>query len=264
VLIGAVAKRLKRRYHDRRHFNRREPLAELVFIILSLQTAECRYLQTYKSLRTRFRTWSAVRRASTDEVAETIRDGGLAAQKAANIISMLAEIKRRTGRTSLEFLRRCGTQETEAFLCSLPGVGIKTARCVELYTLGRAVFPVDVHCWRIVRRMGLIRGTAEKPTRIEADLIQEMIPPRVRYSLHVNMISLGRDVCRPGRPLCELCCIQSYCEHGLRRARAVDSSVDGATSESSRLPSSGAKRKSQEVLMVSTKRVFLDRSPGVS
>ncbi|MFP2896035.1 endonuclease III domain-containing protein [Corallococcus sp. 4LFB] len=210
----AVSEALRRRYRDRKLFNRREPLSELVFIVLSLQTSESRYRAMYVALREAFPTWAGVRRASPERVAHVIRDGGLAAQKADHIVRMLRAIKEKTGKTSLEFLRQVSDWEAEEFLCGLPGVGLKTARCVLLYALQRKVFPVDVHCWRILRRMGFEGGDGEKPTARQADQLQALIPPHLRLSLHVNLVSLGRDVCRAQRPICSRCAVKRLCAFG--------------------------------------------------
>ncbi|MEZ5304792.1 MAG: endonuclease III domain-containing protein [Verrucomicrobiales bacterium] len=104
---------------------------------------------------------------------------------------------RRFGKLSLADLRRLPDGEVEAFLTSLKGVGKKVARCVMMYSLDRQVFPVDTHCWRIARRLGWVRPTQKDGHCSERDMdrLQERIPPARRYSLHVNMVSLGRGFC---------------------------------------------------------------------
>ena len=47
---------------------------------------------------------------------------------------------------SLAALKHMSNNQAEEYLTSLPGVGIKTARCVLLYSLNREVFPADVNC----------------------------------------------------------------------------------------------------------------------
>ena len=47
-------------YGSERHGNRRNPLEELVFIILSAQTESYLYVQTFKNLRRRFPTWNSL------------------------------------------------------------------------------------------------------------------------------------------------------------------------------------------------------------
>jgi endonuclease III len=103
--------------------------------------------------------------------------------------------------------------ECEQFLLGLPGVGTKVARCVMMYSLDRQVFPVDTHCWRICRRLGWVRRTTPDGncSRRDADRLQSRIPPELRRSLHVNMVSLGKRLCLAGSPRCDECPIGRLC-----------------------------------------------------
>ena len=82
-----------------------------------------------------------------------------------------------------------------------------------LYSLGHEVFPVDTHCWRISQRLGWIRSTSRDGvcSKRDMDRLQEKIPAKLRFSLHVNMISLGREICIDGRPRCNLCPLKQLC-----------------------------------------------------
>src|SRR3990172_6550577 len=46
--------------------------------------------------------------------------------------------------------------EVEDFLVSLPGVGLKSAKCVTMYSLGRRSFPVDTHVRRVLTRLCMV------------------------------------------------------------------------------------------------------------
>jgi len=82
-----------------------------------------------------------------------------------------------------------------------------------MYSLGKKAFPVDTHCWRISRRLGWIKSNDKHKfcTSRDMDYLQKMIPPKFRLSLHVNMISLGRDTCLARSPNCDNCVITEYC-----------------------------------------------------
>lgn len=211
--VAAVAKILSRCYCDADHFNRTNPLEELLFIVCSIQTNEELYRNTFASLRRGFPSFRSLASASEGEIAAAIRDGGLANQKAKKIKRMLGQIVEQFGQPSLAQLKTMDDGECERFLGSLTGVGKKTARCVMMYSLGRQVFPVDVHCWRICRRIGWVRPT--RPNRScspsDMDRLQSKIPPKLRHSLHVNLVSLGRDLCTARNPGCDVCPIQCYC-----------------------------------------------------
>ena len=75
------------------------------------------------------------------------------------------------GRPTLAPLKRLSDMEVEGVLLSLPGVGVKVARCVLLYSLRRDVFPVDTHCWRVTCRLGWVNWTIRRdsPNRKDMD-----------------------------------------------------------------------------------------------
>lgn len=211
--IQPIAELLSAEYADWDHYNRSNPLEELLFIICSLQTNEALYASTFAALRKKFPAFSSIRHASIAEVATTIAHGGLSTQKARIIKLVVERLIELFGRPTLRPLRAMNDEQCEAFLTSLPGIGKKTARCVMMYSLGRQVFPVDSNCWRICRRLGWVRPT--RPDRScssrDMDRIQSGVPPKVRFKLHVNLVSHGRNICLPRSPTCHCCMIRTYC-----------------------------------------------------
>ena len=208
-----VAAALKMRYRDFNHYNLKNPLDELLFIICSTKTGEASYRSTYRSLKETFPTHLRIAEAPAEYIAQPIVGGGLSNQKAKAIRDLLDIIVAKFGEPTLKPLRKMGDEEAEAFLLSLPGVGKKVARCVLMYSLGRQVFPVDTHCWRIAKRLGWVRTTQKNRHCAPRDMdrLQSKVPPELRYSLHVNMISLGREICTPTAPRCNECPISAWC-----------------------------------------------------
>lgn len=217
--FGQVAAILRRRYGDHAHFNRKNPLDELLFIFCSTKTQESSYLGTYAALREQFSTFSRLAEAPAEYIARPLVSGGLYRQKSLAIRRACDAIIERFGRLTLAPLLGLGDDDCEAFLTSLPGVGKKVARCVMMYSLGREVFPVDTHCWRIARRLGWVRPTQKDGHCAPRDMdrLQEKIPSALRFSLHVNFVSLGRDFCKAGTPDCGRCPIAAHCPTGKRR-----------------------------------------------
>jgi endonuclease-3 len=211
--VGAIAKELKNRYKDFCHHNRKEPLGELLLILCSVKRSKKVYLRAYKSLKRAFPTYEKLRQASIKELAEKITWGGLQNQKARDLKNITAAITAKFGKLTLTPLRKMTEVECEEFLCSLHGVGKKIARCVMLYSLKMQVFPVDTHCWRISRRLGWINANSKHKycSSKDMDLLQEMVPSKLRLSLHVNMVSLGREICLARKPKCNSCPIVQYC-----------------------------------------------------
>ena len=220
--VKEITSILSQRYHDWDHYNYKNPLEELLFILCSIQTNEELYRNTYAALRRSYPTFEALADASETEISDVIVSGGLSSQKANKIKQILGEIIERFGKPTLAPLKRMSDNEREEFLTSLMGVGKKTARCIMMYCLGSQVFPVDLHCWRICRRLGWIRPT--RPNKScspnDMDRLQSKIPPELRFSLHVNMISLGREICTTRNPKCLICPIKQYCRRiGVRTGR---------------------------------------------
>jgi endonuclease III len=220
--VWDVAAALKNRYRDFNHYNLKNPLDELLFIICSTKTGEASYRSTYRSLKEMFPTHYQIAEAPAEYIARPIVSGGLSNQKAKAIRNLFDIIVEKFGEPTLKPLHKMSDEDAEAFLLSLPGVGKKVARCVLMYSLGRQVFPVDTHCWRIARRLGWVRPTQKDKHCAPRDMdrLQSKIPPELRYSLHVNMISLGREICVSTVPRCVHCPISAWCPKiGVVRSR---------------------------------------------
>jgi len=211
--VRQVTAALRKKFRNFSHCNKRNPLDELLFIICSVKTNEEKYQTTYKTLKLSFPRYEMIADASPKEIAKAIEKGGLSNQKSVVIKKIFDAIMSEFGAATLSPLRPMSDGECEKFLLSLPGVGKKTARCVMMYSLGRQVFPVDTHCWRICRRLGWIRRTRPDGSCSPRDMdrLQTKIPDELRLSLHVNLVSLGRQVCTANNPRCSDCPINFWC-----------------------------------------------------
>ena len=209
--LRSIAHTLSKSYGDPRHYNKDDPVDELVFIMLSSKTGERAYVAAYGALKEAFPTWDAAMESSPGSIASVIRMAGLADKKERWIRGLLGEIKARDeeGAISLSSLRRMGEGEAETFLTSLPGVGLKSARCVLMYSLGRQVFPVDTHCQRALVRLGVVEK--RRLTEAVQNEIQSLIPPDSRYRMHVNLVAHGRLICTAAKPKCIRCPISGVC-----------------------------------------------------
>ena len=207
-----------------------DPLDVLVETILSQSTTNVNSQRAFASLKQKFPTWEAARRARVTSIEaatgvrsqrraesrhrerrDAIRSGGLAKQKSVRIKRLLNEIYERRGSLDLGFLRHAPLDEAIAFLSSFKGVGPKTVACTLLFACDRRIFPIDTHIFRIARRLALIpeRCSDEEAHR----LMTTMIPADRYYEVHVNLIRHGRRVCRPQQPACHQCCLVEYCRY---------------------------------------------------
>lgn len=208
-----VATLLHETYGGFAHGNKRRALDELLFILASIKTQARKHAESYRALRRAFPTYADLAVADTDSLAEALAVGGFQTVKARTIRGALDAIAERFGRLTLAPLKRMTDDEAERELLALPGVGPKVARCVMMYALDRDVFPVDTNCWRIAVRLGWIetKPGGQQITPRDMDRLQDRIPPEHRYSLHVGMVSHGRQVCLPKRPACERCVLSALC-----------------------------------------------------
>ncbi len=218
--VHLITSILRDRYGSPDHYNYKDPLDDLLFVVCSVRTDERKYRASYKTLRDRYPLIEQLVEAPTSDIADCFREAGLAAQKAGIIKRILTRINNIFDEVTLSPLQQRSDQECEQFLTSLPGVGRKIARCVMMYALEREVFPVDTHCWRISRRLGWIRPTRPNKSCSPKDMdrLQNKIPPDLRYDLHVNMIAFGRDICTPLVPRCSICPLVARCRRvGVRK-----------------------------------------------
>jgi endonuclease-3 len=205
-----ILRRLRARFGPLDPPARLDPLEELILTVLSQNTSDVNRDRAYAALRERFPTWEALGRADEREVAAAIRPGGLSNIKAPRILAILAEISEREGGSlDLSWMRRASSKRVRAYLTSLPGVGPKTAACVLAFSLGRPALPVDTHVHRVARRLGFI-GPEVDAAKAHV-VMEEAVPPRLRVRMHVGLIRLGREICRPGRPACEVCPLKDLC-----------------------------------------------------
>ena len=190
-----------------------DALEMLIRIILSQATTDTNSRRTFQNLKKRFNSWEDVLAADENEIADAIRLGGLANQKAKVIKELLAQIKEQHKTLSLKFVDKMLDEAARDYLLNFRGIGPKTVACTLLFALHKEVFPLDTHIFRVLRRMGIL---PEKITDAKAHrLLDELVPHGKFYSLHVNLIRLGRKICRPREPLCQQCPLIEYCDYGM-------------------------------------------------
>lgn len=195
--------------------NLADPLDELIFIQLSIRTREETYQNTFKGLREAVDgDWARLLEGPDETFLRILRRGGMARVKLDRLRGQIRMIVNRFGRADLRPLGEMATEEAEEFLLSLPGVGPKAARCVLMYSLDRAVFPVDSHCRRVMRRLGFLPGSIDR--KAAHNHLQNIIPPPLRHSLHVNLVHHGRSICKPASPRCSICPLLDLCPTGAR------------------------------------------------
>lgn len=197
-----------------------DPVDTLVGTILSANTNDRNSDRAFQRLKDfSGGDWEMVRTAPLEVIKELIRTAGMYNQKAPHIVATLERIRADFGRYNLDHLATDPLDAAMLWLTSLPGVGHKTASIVLLFCFNRAAFPVDTHIQRITQRLGFVAPKAS--TEAIKRMWEAEVAPERFYPLHINLIRLGREFCKPQHPRCEVCPLQPYCAwaHATRPAQ---------------------------------------------
>ena len=200
---------LKRDYGVVQEQHRHDPVSVLVQTILSQNTSDTNSEVAFRGLLASFNSWEEVANASIGDIGDCIRCGGLWRIKAQRIKQVLREILQKRGRLELDFLSQLTSSEAEDWLQQLKGVGLKTARCVLLFSLRVPTLPVDTHILRVSKRLGLISFKASADDAHE--ILAEVVMPEDVYQFHVLMIEHGRKICRARYFHCQDCALKKLC-----------------------------------------------------
>ena len=196
------------------YFSVMDPVSELVSALLSHRTKNRQSGVALRSLRAAFPDWCAVITAPTAEVQALIGDVTYPEVKAPAIQRALTFILQERGELSLDFLGEMPSDEAQAWLRRIKGVGPKTAAAtLSFSSLKMRALPVDSHHYRVARRLGFIPssvGEGPSHARLEALLPREWDAQQL-YDHHEIMMVHGQKVCHWRRPDCEGCVLNDLC-----------------------------------------------------
>jgi len=145
------------------------------------------------------------------EIEEVIKPAGLYRIRARRIKNIAEDlIEKYNG--NLNKILNLPYDEAKKKLTSIKGIGPKTADVFLMAVKGEQVLPVDVHIFRIMKRLG-IASERDDYESLRAKLESE-IPPKQRTKTHLILIEFGRRICRSRNPKCEECLIKRYCRVG--------------------------------------------------
>ncbi|NIQ06568.1 MAG: endonuclease III, partial [Candidatus Korarchaeota archaeon] len=91
----------------------------------------------------------------------------------------------------LEQILSMPLQEARKELLEFSGVGPKTADVVLLFSAAKPTIPIDTHVNRVSKRLGLVPASGDYEVVRKA--LQELYDPEDYLSLHISLISLGRN-----------------------------------------------------------------------
>ena len=186
------------------------PVDLLIATILSQNTNDRNSYKAFQNLKKKYSKWEETARDRVISIEKAIRIAGLGKQKSMAIKNFLSSLLKERGRVSLKYLKNLSDEEILAELTKHPGIGIKTASCVLLFSLGRNVCPVDTHVHRTLNRIGIVETKSPDKTYYA---LRNNIPDNTAHSLHTNLIKLGREICRPLKPNCSYCPLLEICKY---------------------------------------------------
>lgn len=178
----------------------RTPYELLIAVMLSAQCTDERVNKVTAELFKAYNTPAAMVTLPQEELEKKIFSCGFYRNKAAHILS-----------ASRDILEKFGGEVPENFedLCSLAGVGRKTANVVSSVWFRRDAIAVDTHVFRVSNRLGLAH--ASTPEKTERDLMRA-IPQKDWSDAHHWLIWHGRKVCHSQKPDCAHCALSEVCD----------------------------------------------------
>jgi len=192
------------------------PFEVLVNIMLSQSTHWRNVDAAMAKFVLKFKGVDDVTRADIAEIEEAIRPAGFYRVRAARISKLARSLQENHG-GRLEEITGLPYAEAKKELTSLEGIGPKTADVFLMAVKGERVLPIDVHIFRIMKRLGVANNRDDYES-LRAKLEKE-IPPNERARAHLALIEFGRQVCKSQKPGCEECPIREHCREDNKQDR---------------------------------------------
>jgi endonuclease III len=194
------------------------PIDTVIATILSQNTNDSNSYKAYQNLKQKYDSWEEVAEIPTNKIEKIIRVAGLGKQKSETIKKLLTSLQKNHKNVNLQYVRKMSDEDILKELTSIKGIGVKTASCVLLFSLNRNVCPVDTHVHRTLNRIGLVKTKTPDKT---FELINKSIPAGIAHQFHTNLIKLGREICKPGKPLCSVCPLKTDCRFKNKNFEAI-------------------------------------------
>ena len=187
-----------------------EPVDLIIATILSQNTNDRNSYKAYKNLKEKYASWEDVAKLRASQIEKIIKVAGLGKQKSKAIKNLLGNLVKEREKVSLDHLKKMNNEDVLKELTSHSGIGVKTASCVLLFSLMRNVCPVDTHVHRTLNRIGIVKTNMPDKT---FSAINKDFPENIAHSFHTNLIRLGREICKPAKPLCKICPVNKICKY---------------------------------------------------
>lgn len=179
----------------------KDPFIALIATILSLRTNDkTTYGATLRMLELG-QTPKDFASLDPEILAKAIYPVGFYKNKAAQIIEL-----------SRILVERYNSQVPKTIdeLVQFNGVGRKTANLVLAKGFNIPAICVDVHVHRICNRLGYVETKTPEETEMR---LREILPKKYWLSFNTLLVTHGQNVCKPIKPLCNICSIREFCKY---------------------------------------------------
>ena len=176
-----------------------DPYRILVATILSARTRDETTAQVCKRLFTAAPTMHALEKLSIKEIEQLIFPVGFFRQKAVYLKQLPVALNE-------NFHGEIPPEIDD--LCTLPGVGRKTANLVTNLAFNKPGICVDVHVHRIMNRLGYIRTSTPLETEM---MLRKKLPKTYWSTVNRILVAFGQHLCKPIYPHCDVCPVYKYC-----------------------------------------------------
>lgn len=209
--INNIISSFEKHYQEEKKVKKSSDILDtLIATKLSQNTTDKTSSIAFNNLKSEFKSWDDTADAPAGKIKKLIKICGLADTKSKDIKALLSQIKKERGKINLDYLKNLSDEEVYKELTKYKGIGVKTASCVLVFSLGREVFPVDTHIHRVLNRLGIVETKTAEETFIKA---KNIIPGEKKYFLHRAIIMFGRNICRAKRPFCGSCFLYKECTY---------------------------------------------------
>jgi len=176
-----------------------DPYLVLISCILSLRTNDkTTYPATLRMLELG-KTPEDFAKVDVKKLEKAIYPVGFYANKAKQIVEL-----------SKELVEKYNSKVPESIdeMLKFKGVGRKTANLVMSQGFNKPAICVDVHVHRIFNRIGYIKTKTPEETEFA---LREKLPEKYWIDINTLMVTHGQNICKPIKPLCNICPIEKYC-----------------------------------------------------
>ena len=179
----------------------------LIATMLSAQCTDARVNIVTADLFKKYQSIEDFAKADLKELEQDIKPTGFYHNKAKKIIACCKKLRDEFGGEVPSTLEE---------LTSLAGVGRKIANVIRGNIFNEPSVVVDTHVKRISKKLGLTKN--DDPVKIEYDLMKEL--PKDHWILYnIQIITLGRTICKAPTPKCEECFLQQVCPDYQKRSK---------------------------------------------